>query len=103
MRDNDAELIADFMRTQVIGNESVLEVAIVVWSGPSHPSLEWRKFRTWATPPEPAEVAAAQVEALADKRFFFDCTRCGERCNKGHQHEKNTCHGCAERYLGVVH
>ena len=99
----DAELIDDFMRTKSVAGATILQVATVAWSGPHRPSLRWRKFRTWSSTPDPAEVVAAQTETLANPKFFQRCDRCGERNNIGHMHDDHTCQGCAERYLGVVH
>ena len=99
---NRKELINDFMRIQVSREVTVLEVAIVSWDC-QEPYLEWKIFCTWQGIPTASEVGAAKQQALLDKDFFGRCSRCGRLCNSGHMHNDNTCQGCAERYLGIVH
>ena len=79
----------------------IFEVGVVDWPSPSEPCLVWKRFRTWKHEPNPARLRSARTAAT--KRYFRTCTRCGELNNLGHMHDADTCQGCAERYLGVVH
>jgi hypothetical protein len=78
-----------------------LLVAVVTWPHPHEPTLNWKTFRQWRREP-PAETKA-RARAAVVKRYFRLCSICGELCNVGHMHERDTCHGCAERVFGVIH
>ena len=97
------ELISDF--TRVIQGDTGwrFEVAIVDWPRPHDPFLVWHAFRRWKRAPSDKRIAAAQAAALASKRFFRRCERCGEVHNRGHMHDRTICQGCAEQCLGVVY
>ena len=99
----NAELISDFTRIRVVRGCTILQIAIVTWPSPSEPRLGWRKFRSWSGQPQPADIAAAQAEALRDHRYFLRCERCRERCNVGHMHDDKVCQGCAEQFLHVAY
>lgn len=99
----NAELVAEFMRICETNVETVLQVAIVKWSGPHEPMLAWTTFRRWKRPPTPERLAAAQQKALTMGQCFRVCQRCGERKNVGHMHNRLTCQTCAERHLAVVY
>ena len=103
MNPDDTRLIHDFMRVIEGDGESRLEIAIVGWSGPHSPKLYWKTYRTWSVPPTPQQLSAAHRSALLTPKFFKVCRMCGERRNAGHMHDTETCRGCAERHLGVVH
>jgi hypothetical protein len=91
----------DFFRYQQTDARWVFEAGLVVWHSPHEPSLEWKRFRTWKTEPTPARLAKARI--AASKRYFRTCTLCKTLCNRGHMHDRTTCQGCAEKFLGVVY
>jgi len=99
---SDTDLIADFMRIRNSGATVILEVATVRWSGPHTPRLKWTKYRSWGSVKR-AEVFEAQKDALNDSRFFGVCARCHMKFNRGHMPSDDTCMGCAERDLGMIH
>ena len=77
-------------------------VGVVKWAGHT-PHIEWKTYRSWRTPPTAARLARARASALNEHRLFRTCTLCGELNNAGHMHDRQTCQGCAESYLGVLH
>ena len=97
-----AELIRIFTRVAQDESGWRFEVAVVDWPSPDNPVLVWHTFRRWKRPPSSERIGAAQAAALASKRFFRRCERCGEVHNRGHMLDKSICQSCAERYLGVV-
>jgi formylmethanofuran dehydrogenase subunit E len=55
-----------------------------------------------------AEIVAEGLAAARAKREaeLLTCSLCAERFVPGHMHlidERNVCHGCAEKNLGIVH
>lgn len=93
------ELMHDFMRMR---SATEMEVACVIWEG-QQPSLQWKIYRVWPTPPSSREQAAARRRALADRRYFLVCRECGLRCNRGHMLEAQLCLSCAHLQHGVVY
>ncbi len=79
------------------------QVGIVTWNGPHTPVVAWKTYRRWRRQPDAVRLARARASALAEPRFFLICARCGELNNAGHMHDEQTCQGCAERCLGIVH
>jgi hypothetical protein len=79
------------------------QVGVVTWDGPHTPETSWKSYRSWSTPPDAGRLARARASAIKEPRFFRTCTRCGELKNVGHMHGEQTCQGCAERSLGIVH
>jgi len=79
------------------------QVGLVEWEGPHTPHIAWKTYRSWRNPPNAARLASARASAINKPCFFRTCTRCGEINNAGHMHDQQTCQGCAESYLGVVH
>ena len=100
---NDAELIRDFIRLEMVGEGFVLEAAVIEWPCPSEPVLSWNHCRRWKKKPNDKKLASTIAEVLNDKRFFGVCKLCGERNNKGHMHEKDVCQSCAEQHFDVVY
>jgi hypothetical protein len=80
-----------------------LQVMVVQWEGPHQPIVMWRPIRTWDAEPEPSVLNEAKREACYSDKYIRYCTRCGRYQLKGHMHNEDTCQGCAERYLGIVH
>jgi hypothetical protein len=79
------------------------QVGVVTWDGPHTSGITWKNYRNWKSKPDVARLARARASALKESRFFRTCTHCGELKNAGHMHDRQSCQGCAERYLGVVH
>lgn len=96
------ELEEYFQCVEVAGRWK-FQVGIVIWDGPHTPEIKWRTYRSWLTPPTEKRLLKARAAAIAKPRFFRTCTRCGELNNAGHMHDKETCQGCAGRYLKVVY
>ena len=93
----------DFFQCVEIAGRWEFQVGVVTWDGPHTPEIAWKKYRTWLTPPTEKRLQKAREAATAESRFFRTCTRCGKLNNVGHMHDEETCQGCAERHLGVVH
>jgi hypothetical protein len=87
--------ISDFMRLQVEGPHTALEIAIATWPQSSQRELLWSPFRTWTGTPTPAQLSIAQLEALRDPEFFRLCGRCGILKNRGDMHDHSICIKCA--------
>ncbi len=90
-----------YFRTVPTADGEALEVGLVQWDSPYEPRTEWHLFRAWQGSPSPEQLEQARVDAIP--KYFRLCKRCRTLCNKGQMHDADTCHGCAERYLGVVH
>ena len=78
------------------------QVGVVKWTGHT-PHLAWQTYQSWRTQPNAARLARARASAINEPRFFRTCTLCREIHNAGHMHDQETCQGCAESYLGVLH
>ena len=81
----------------------VFEAGVGAGEGPHTPYVVWQPFRRWKTRPDEGRLVKARAAALEMTRFFRMCQRCHELTNAGCMHDRVTCHGCAERYLGVIH
>lgn len=81
----------------------MLQVGVVTWLGPAHPTLEWKTFRRWARPPTAEAVRAAEDKALSNRRYFEECSACGRFHNVGHMYDAVLCQSCASDRLGVVY
>lgn len=95
--------LSEYFRCEEQAGTWVFQVGIVRWETVCTPSIEWQTYRSWKTRPSEARLAKARAAAEADPRLFRQCTMCIELCNAGHMHSDDTCQGCAERHLGVVH
>ena len=84
------------------GNWGV-EVGVVAWEGAHSSYVVWQPFRRWKTRTDEGRLVKARAAALEMTRFFRMCQRCHELTNAGCMHDRVTCHGYAERYLGVIH
>lgn len=80
-----------------------LQVKVVQWEGPHQPFVMWRPIRTWEVEPEPSVLSEAKMEAVDSGNHIRYCLRCRRYMLKGHMHNKDTCQGCAEQYMGIVH
>jgi hypothetical protein len=100
--ENDAQLIADYIRVQESGGMWTLEVAIIEWPHPHTPEPRWTEVKQYQRPLSPEQLTAAQHRLLTNSRFFRMCTHCNERHNAGHMYNRKMCYGCAERELQVV-
>lgn len=82
-----------------------LRLPTVVWHGPHDPAPSltiWKKLH-WN---EVDEVGLENLLAQAleaRRQEFRRCRFCREEVPLEHRHDDRTCHGCAEKYLGVVH
>ena len=95
--------LTDYFRCVETEGTWTFDVGLVRWLSPYEPSMHWQPFRRWKTPPGKARLQRARTAAMRDRRFYRTCEHCHEVCNAGHMHDRKTCQGCAERYLGVVH
>lgn len=69
--------------------------------GPMAATLLWRRIEGEALDDD--ALRAVIEEAVASRRAeFATCRFCGERVAVEHRIDNDTCHGCAERHLGVV-
>jgi len=88
-----------------VGPEGVgIRLPTVVWQGVHTPVSSSRPWRTLdAAEPTDAVITGAIAEAMAARAAeFVACFHCGRPTPPEHRHG-DTCHACAERYLGVVH
>lgn len=79
------------------------EMADYEWPQIYPPVRVWRLFRRWQTPPDAERIARAGRAMLADSRFVRRCGRCSKLFVRGNTHNRDTCHGCATKYLGVLY
>lgn len=79
------------------------EVATIGWENPYTPKRAWHVVQSWQTRPSDEDLAKVRDEVFSDPRYFRHCKRCDRHFCTGHMHNSDTCQGCAERYLGVVH
>jgi len=79
------------------------------WDGPHTPveHPKWLGTLNWKNLPEPdLSVILHSFTFIGSKlrtSQYRTCERCGEVTPPEFMHNSNTCQGCAERYLGVVH
>lgn len=92
----------EYFRCEEQAGTWVFQVGIVNWDCQT-PFIKWQTFRRWKTRPNEARLVKARAAAEANPRMFRRCLLCDEICNAGHMHSDDTCQGCAERHLGVVH
>lgn len=87
------------------GDGWVFEASRTEWSEqwPDHhaPAECWLIVRRWKT--EPDEARLARARAYAQRRYFRTCTHCGQVCNLGYMHDKETCMVCAAEVHGVIY
>ena len=102
-RDSDEGLRKDFLRLVAREGRAELEVGVVTWPGPAGPTVEWKTLRRWTRPPTAEALRAAEDKALANRRYFRQCSACGQLQNVGHMHDEVLCQGCAHERLGVVY
>lgn len=77
----------------------------IVWRGPvPPPNLTLRNPMHLAPLTDSARLSAAieRARKIGLKRRQI-CGFCGVSFNPGRRHDRDVCHGCAERRLGVVH
>jgi hypothetical protein len=98
----ETELITEFMRIGEVDGKHVLEVGVLEWDSPGSARICWKTFRSWSKPPTAKHLGAAQEKALETPRFFRRCKLFQERQNAGYMMDRDTCHGCAAKHLGVV-
>jgi len=106
----------DVYQIEIHGDEGVvllvtaeaieLRLPTVEWTKGAHApraaSRLWRRL-TWSKIEE-AGIAEVIGLAIAKRRAeFHKCRYCGEMVPPEHRHNRNTCQGCAEKHLGVVH
>lgn len=79
------------------------QVGVLTWEGPHTPRIVWKTYRSWRSQPNADRLARARAAATKEPSFFRTCSRCRDLKNIGYMHDQQTCQGCAERYLGVIH
>jgi hypothetical protein len=82
-----------------------LRLPTVEWTmgayGPAASSRFWKHIESKTTD---EELENLLEEALKKRRSEFkDCQYCRNSFPPEHRHSEDVCHGCAEKYLGVVH
>jgi hypothetical protein len=102
---NDEAILNEFTRVRVEGNKVLLECCLVSWPTPSDPTMRWVLARTLPGPLVSWEedIPWMRRALLLRLRFFRVCKRCHERQPRGWMMDTDTCQGCAERDLDVVH
>lgn len=78
-----------------------LLVAAVEWDG-HMPSVRWRVYRRWKREPNSEQIERARAACLRNRGYFRFCRLCGRHFLLGHMFDREMCHGCAERELGVA-
>jgi hypothetical protein len=90
----------------VITQEAVeLRLPSIEWTcgtyGPAPTSVLWKRVK-WGGLSEEKLDALLAAARRARQSKFRKCRFCGERFPRERRHG-NACHGCAEKYLGVIH
>jgi hypothetical protein len=90
---------------QVSSRGVEIRIPTVVWHGPHdpEPSLTLWKSLRWEKVDEFGLVKLLAQASEARRQEFRRCRFCGREVAPEHRHDDRTCHGCAERHLGVVH
>lgn len=82
-----------------------ISFTVIVWSGPHNliPSTRlWRRIdREGLTDDGVRKLLAKARKARAAE--FRTCRYCRKEYPPEHRHSHNVCHGCAEKYQGIVH
>ena len=101
--DDDDAWLREHVRIHEDASGVSLQACIIEWPGSHTPVARWEVVRHWSAAPAAEEIAAATNALLDDKRYFRTCATCQRRLPRGHMHDAKICHGCAEKFLGVVH
>ena len=83
------------------GDGWVYEASVSNFPGPLEPIVRWLHVRRWKSEPTEAQVARARASAM--RRYFRTCIHCGQPCNRGCMHDKDTCISCAADVYGVIY
>ena len=101
---NDADLIADFIRTVPAADcGTVVEVCVISWPHPHEPKSTWSVAAELPPGALQEEVDQAVAKVLRDRKYFAVCRECGGRKPVGWMHGGGICQRCAEEKHGVVY
>ncbi len=91
--------------TLVTAEAIELRLPTIEWKGPHEPvasSRFWKRMQESEIADE--ELGVILREALKERwGEFRNCRYCKKPFPPEHRHREDVCHGCAEKYLGVVH
>ena len=100
---DDKELIERFVRISRNPGHIDIDVNTVGWEGPHTPVDDWKHGARLSIDASSDQIDIEIKRILENKRFFNVCTMCHERKPVGWMHDRDTCHGCAEKHLWIVH
>lgn len=99
---DDAELINEFIRQEVVGDAIHLLVCQIIWDISHTPRRKWKIAARIPRhhPRERLEAAIAQI--LHNRRYFGLCKECDARQPQGWMLTGDLCQECASTKHGVV-
>ena len=99
--DEDADLIKEYFRIEIIGKKMVVQTGQPQWDGPYAAEMKWKKVASLPANSTPEEINQAIRDVMANERYFQVCPECEERMPVGYMMD-DYCQACGEKNHGVV-
>jgi hypothetical protein len=90
------------MRIDILEDGITISTAIIAWSGPHEPRLEWVKQEKMSLSSTPRQVKSAAKAIHDSGTYRRKCIHCKEMNNIGHMFSDDTCDTCATNLHGIM-
>ncbi len=93
----------EYIKVEYSDTKTIILFCEITWPHPHEPKATWKEFDSLEAGATEKKVDEAITTITKDKRFFLSCGKCKRVLPLGLMHDKEYCHGCAEKFMGVIY